>query len=92
MTRLSNGFSRKRANLRAALALYFAYYNFCRMHKSIRMTPAMAAGDHPEALGDGGSAGGCAGSCSSRVPWSLVISFRPTYPSAFFSSATNASC
>jgi transposase-like protein/IS1 family transposase len=44
MTRLSNGFSRKRANLRAALALYFAYYNFCRMHKSIRMTPAMAAG------------------------------------------------
>ncbi|HXO29946.1 MAG TPA: IS1 family transposase [Thermoanaerobaculia bacterium] len=44
MTRLSNGFSRKRSNLRAALALYFAYYNFCRMHKSIRMTPAMAAG------------------------------------------------
>ncbi len=43
-TRLSNGFSRKKDNLRAALALYFAYYNFCRMHKSIRMTPAMAAG------------------------------------------------
>jgi IS1 family transposase len=43
-TRLSNGFSRKKANLRAALALYFAYYNFCRFHKSIRMTPAMAAG------------------------------------------------
>jgi hypothetical protein len=42
-TRPSNGFSRKKANLRAALALYFAYYNFCRMHKSIRMTPAMAA-------------------------------------------------
>jgi hypothetical protein len=30
--------------LRAALALYFAYYNFVRMHKTIRMTPAMAAG------------------------------------------------
>ena len=43
-TRLSNGFSRKKSNLRAALALYFAYYNFCRMHRSIRMTPAMAAG------------------------------------------------
>ena len=43
-TRLSNGSSRKKANLRAALALYFAYYNFCRMHKSIRMTSAMAAG------------------------------------------------
>ncbi len=44
MTRLSNSFSRKPANLRAALALFFAYYNFCRMHKSIHMTPAMAAG------------------------------------------------
>jgi transposase-like protein/IS1 family transposase len=43
-TRLSNGFSRKKENLRAALALYFAYYNFVRMHKTIRMTPAMHAG------------------------------------------------
>jgi IS1 family transposase len=43
-TRLSNGFSRKKANLRAALALYFAYYNFVKFHKSLRMTPAMAAG------------------------------------------------
>ena len=43
-TRLSNGFSRKKENLRAALALYFAYYNFVRMHRSVRMTPAMAAG------------------------------------------------
>jgi len=43
-TRLSNGFSRKKANLRAAVALYFAYYNFVKFHKSIRMTPAMAAG------------------------------------------------
>ncbi len=54
MTRLSNGFSRKRANLRAALALFFAYYNFCRMHKSIRMTPAMSAGlvRRPWSIGD----------------------------------------
>jgi transposase-like protein/IS1 family transposase len=44
LTRLSNGFSRKRANLRAALALFFAYYNFCKIHQSIRCTPAMAAG------------------------------------------------
>jgi IS1 family transposase len=43
-TRLSNGFSRKKANLRAALALYFAYYNFVKFHKTIRMTPAMNAG------------------------------------------------
>jgi hypothetical protein len=44
MTRLSNGLSRKRANLQANLALFFAYYNFCKMHRSIRMTPAMKAG------------------------------------------------
>jgi transposase-like protein/IS1 family transposase len=44
LTRLSNGFSRKRANLQAAMALFFAYYNFCKIHRSIRCTPAMAAG------------------------------------------------
>jgi IS1 family transposase len=44
LTRLTNAFSKKRANLRAMLALYFCWYNFCRMHKSLRMTPAMAAG------------------------------------------------
>ncbi len=31
-------------NLRAALALHFAYYNFCRVHRTLKMTPAMAAG------------------------------------------------
>ncbi|HVF60314.1 MAG TPA: IS1 family transposase [Thermoanaerobaculia bacterium] len=43
-TRLTNGFSRKRENLRAALALHFAAYNFTWMHSTIRMTPAMKAG------------------------------------------------
>jgi transposase-like protein len=43
-TRLTNAFSRKRDNLRAALALHFAAYNFTWMHRGIRMTPAMAAG------------------------------------------------
>jgi hypothetical protein len=43
-TRLTNAFSRKRENLRAALALHFAAYNFCWMHSGIRCTPAMAAG------------------------------------------------
>ncbi|MEO6191960.1 MAG: IS1 family transposase [Thermoanaerobaculia bacterium] len=43
-TRLTNAFSRKRDNLRAALALHFATYNFTWMHSSIRMTPAMKAG------------------------------------------------
>lgn len=43
-TRLTLGFSKKWENLKAALALYFAYYNFCRIHSSIRCTPAMEAG------------------------------------------------
>lgn len=43
-TRLANGFSRKLANLKAALALWFCYYNFCRVHGSLRVTPAMEAG------------------------------------------------
>ncbi len=43
MTRLTNGFSKKWANLRAAMALNFAYYNFCRIHKTLRCTPAMQA-------------------------------------------------
>jgi transposase-like protein/IS1 family transposase len=43
-TRLTNAFSKKWENLKAALALYFAYYNFCRIHKTIRCTPAMEAG------------------------------------------------
>jgi len=44
LTRLTNGFSKKIENLRAAYALYFAYYNFCRIHKTLRCTPAMEAG------------------------------------------------
>jgi len=43
-TRLTNAFSKKLANLRAACALHFAHYNFCRVHSSLRLTPAMAAG------------------------------------------------
>jgi len=43
-TRLTNAFSKKVDNLRAAVALHFAHYNFVRVHKSIGMTPAMAAG------------------------------------------------
>jgi IS1 family transposase len=43
-TRLTNAFSKKLDNHIHALALYFAFYNFCRIHKTLRMTPAMAAG------------------------------------------------
>lgn len=44
LTRLTNAFSKKWENLKAMLALYFAYYNFCRVHSSIRCTPAMESG------------------------------------------------
>jgi len=44
LTRLTNAFSKKWDNLHAALSLYFAYYNFCRIHSSIRCTPAMESG------------------------------------------------
>ena len=48
MTRLTNGFSKKWGNLKAAYALWFAWYNFGRIHRTLRMTPAMEAGitDH----------------------------------------------
>jgi len=55
-TRLTNGFSKKFENHWAALALYFAYYNFCRIHSTIRVTPAMEAGitDHVTEESSGG--------------------------------------
>jgi transposase-like protein/IS1 family transposase len=48
MTRLTNAFSKKWENLQAAYSLWFAYYNFCRVHKTLKRTPAMAQGltDH----------------------------------------------
>lgn len=47
-TRLTNAFSKKVDNHRHAIALYFMYYNFCRVHQTLRVTPAMEAGlsDH----------------------------------------------
>ena len=44
LTRLTYAFSKKWDNFKAALALHFAYYNFCRVHSTTRKTPAMAAG------------------------------------------------
>ena len=47
-TRLTNAFSKKFENHAAAVALYFMYYNFARVHQTLRVTPAMEAGvsDH----------------------------------------------
>lgn len=43
-TRLTNAFSKKVNNHSAAVALHFMWYNFARIHQSLRVTPAMAAG------------------------------------------------
>ncbi len=52
-TRRTNGFSKIIRNHAHALALHYLYYNFCRIHQSIRITPAMAAGvvTHPYNIG-----------------------------------------
>jgi hypothetical protein len=53
-TRLTNAFSKKLENLKLALAVHFAYYNFCRVHSTLRVTPAMEAGltDHVWSIGE----------------------------------------
>jgi hypothetical protein len=53
-TRLTNAFSKKVENLTAAVSLHFAYYNLCRVHKTLGTTPAVAAGvaDHVWTLDD----------------------------------------
>jgi hypothetical protein len=44
LSRLTNASSKKFDNFQAAVALNFAYYNFCKTHGALKMTPAMAAG------------------------------------------------
>jgi len=53
-TRLTNAFSKKVENHCAAVALHFMHYNFCRIHQTLRVTPAMAAEvtDHAWEIGE----------------------------------------
>lgn len=53
-TRLTNGFSKKLENHKAAVSLYVAHYNLCRVHEALRITPAMALGvtDHIWTIGE----------------------------------------
>ncbi|MFI4976104.1 MAG: IS1 family transposase [Caulobacterales bacterium] len=53
-TRLTNAFSKKLENHCAAVALYAAHYNFCRVHEALRVTPAMQLGvtDHIWTIGE----------------------------------------
>ena len=53
-TRLTNGFSKKLENHAAAVALYVAHYNLCRVHEALRITPAMHLGvtDHVWSIGE----------------------------------------
>ena len=53
-TRLTNGFSKKLENHRAAISLWIAFYNLCRVHETLRCTPAMALGvtDHIWMIGE----------------------------------------
>lgn len=49
-----NAFSKKLENFKASVGLHFGYYNFVRVHKALRMTPAMAGGvtDHVWSMGE----------------------------------------
>jgi hypothetical protein len=77
-TRLTNAFSKRLVNLKAAVTLYVAFYNFCRVHTTLRVTPAMQAGlaDHVWTI---------AGAAASSVKGNDALQFDfcsvPTLPS-----------
>jgi hypothetical protein len=81
-TRLTNAFSKRLENLRAAVALHFAYYDLCRVHQSLRVTPAMEAGlaDHVWSLEELVTAALTAPEPSPLAPPEAPPSSRPTVP------------
>jgi hypothetical protein len=50
LTRLTNGFNKKYENHKAAIALHFAYYNFCQIHRTLRVT-RNGSEDHGSGMG-----------------------------------------
>jgi hypothetical protein len=74
-TRLTNGFSKKVENQGLAVALYFMYYNFCRVHSSLRATPAMEAGltDHVWSIEEMCSLIPTAPSATKRIDKGLIL-------------------
>src|ERR1019366_1146362 len=57
LTRLTSAFSKKWENLWAAYCLHFAYYYFCRIHQTLRVTPAVERGNRQARLGTGRTVG-----------------------------------
>ena len=82
--RLMNAFSKRFENHRHVFGLYFYFYNFCRVHKTLGATPAMAAGDVDRmmkmedciSLIDVANVPAPRGSCKKREP--IEISNRDT--------------
>ena len=66
LSRLTNAFSKKLENFKAAIGLHYAYYNFVKTHTTIRCTPAVAAGGHNFRV-DGGRFSGDGGGMSDRI-------------------------
>ena len=74
-TRLTNAFSKKIENHAAAVALWFMYYNFCRVHQTLRVTPAMEGGisDHVWSIEEMCALLPSALSAAKRIDKSLIL-------------------
>lgn len=79
MTRLTNAFSKKAANHTHMMAIYFMHYNFVRIHQTLKVTPAMAAGVTRCGEGDRDTLGFCRnGQFKRRTARRLFLSLSQT--------------